>query len=1021
MEENYSNENEKEGDSINKTEIKDTYRKVSSGGTVLSSGTMSLNETVLLGTNKNVAETKESGDHKTGGIDYLGGNNKNTSVMPAEGHYDEVDISGRFKNHTMVMMLHNYCKKSVAKTEKINVNNATAYYVDRKKPEGLKHTKTYKYQKGYRKVEIAGCLNLSYAIKDGFILASRRNSQGQNSELTMAENSDIIDKGEPQKDDMSTQLLKNNLPDGTENGDEQGVSGFVNEGNYKGVCKGDNNDTANLTRGDNLDNNKPIISDTQTQESHTLEHKSPSKCKFCKRWFKDRSYFYVHKWSHIAKSQNLRFKCSICSHEFKTISKINSHFKVSHSGIKPYLCKFCGKSFSHKGSFNRHSNTCTHKCTKEKESIDVNNATTSDADIRPYLCNFCGKRFNNGGNFYRHSNACSHKCTKEKESIDVNNATAYDVDGEIPEGLKHIKTYKYKKGYRIVDLVSCLNLSYAIKDGFILASRRNSQGQNSELTMAENSDIIDKGEPQKDDMSTQLLKNNLPDGTENGDEQGVSGFVNEGNYEGVCKGDNNDTANMTRGDNLDNNKPIISDTQTQESQTSEHEHPLRCGFCNKSFKDRSYFYVHKWSHIAKSQNLRIKCSVCSREFNTIPRMNSHFKISHSDIKPYLCNFCGKRFSNRRHFYRHSNTYTQKCTKVKESIDVNATASDADTGPYLCHFCGKMFIHKRSFKRHSNTCSHKYTKEKESIDVNNATTSDVDIRPYLCNFCDKSFNYKGNFYRHCNACSHKYTKEKESIDVNNATASDVDREIPEGLKHIKTYKYKKGYRIVDLASCLNLSYAIKDGFILASRRNSQGQNSELTMAENSDIIDKGEPQKDDMSTQLLKNNLPDGTENGDGQGVSGFVNEGNYEGVCKGDNNDTANLTRGDNLDNNKPIISDTQTQESHTSEHEHPSKCKFCNKWFKDRSYFYVHKWSHIAKSQNLHFKCSICSHEFKTIPRMNSHFKVSHSDIKPYLCKFCGKSFSHKGSFDCHTNTHTKDIKYLANTVTKILLKNPS
>ncbi|KAJ8311127.1 hypothetical protein KUTeg_011321, partial [Tegillarca granosa] len=493
----------------------DTYRKVSSGGTVLSSGTMSLNETVLLGTNKNVAETKESGDHKTGGIDSLGGNNKNTSVMPAEGHYDEVDISGRFKNHTMVMMLHNYCKKSVAKTEKINVNNATAYYVDRKKPEGLKHTKTYKYQKGYRKVEIAGCLNLSYAIKDGFILASRRNSQGQNSELTMAENSDIIDKGEPQKDDMSTQLLKNNLPDGTENGDGQGVSGFVNEENYEGVCKGDNNDTANLTRGDNLDNNKPIISDTQTQESQTSEHERPS--------------------------------------------------KFSHSG------------------------------------------------------------------------------------------------------------------YRIVDLVSCLNLSYAIKDGFILASRRNSQGQNSELTMAENSDIIDKGEPQKDDMSTQLLKNNIPDGTENGDEQGVSGFVNEGNYEGVCKGDNNDTANMTRGDNLDNNKPIISDTQTQESQTSEHEHPLR-------------------------------------------------------------------------------------------------------------------------------------------------------------------------------------------------------------------------------------------------RNSQGQNSELTTAENSDIIDKGEPQKDDMSTQLLKNNIPDGTENGDEQGVPGFVNEGNYEGVCKGDNNDTANLTRGDNLDNNKPIISDTQTQESHTSEHEHPSK-----------------------------------------------------------------------------------------------------
>ena len=51
------------------------------------------------------------------------------------------------------------------------------------------------------------------------------------------------------------------------------------------------------------------------------------------------------------------FKCEICNKAFNSTPKLKEHMN-SHTGAKPYLCKFCGKGFGASGSHWNHEKSC---------------------------------------------------------------------------------------------------------------------------------------------------------------------------------------------------------------------------------------------------------------------------------------------------------------------------------------------------------------------------------------------------------------------------------------------------------------------------------------------------------------------------------------------------------------------------------------------------------------------------------------------------------------------------------------
>lgn len=78
---------------------------------------------------------------------------------------------------------------------------------------------------------------------------------------------------------------------------------------------------------------------------------------------------------HSLKEKSFRkYKCRICSKEFKQSGHLDTHLKLKHSEEKPYQCNYpgCNKSFPVRWALKTHA-----KIHKEKE----------------HSCNYCEKRF----------------------------------------------------------------------------------------------------------------------------------------------------------------------------------------------------------------------------------------------------------------------------------------------------------------------------------------------------------------------------------------------------------------------------------------------------------------------------------------------------------------------------------------------------------------------------------------------------------------------------------------------------
>lgn len=65
------------------------------------------------------------------------------------------------------------------------------------------------------------------------------------------------------------------------------------------------------------------------------------------------------------------------------------------------------------------------------------------------------------------------------------------------------------------------------------------------------------------------------------------------------------------------------------------------------------------------------------------------------------------------------------------------------------------------------------------------------------------------------------------------------------------------------------------------------------------------------------------------------------------------------------------------------------------------------AEDGSSHFCCRICNKTFALQRLLNRHMKC-HSDIKRYLCTFCGKGFNDTFDLKRHTRTHTGNLKNL-------------
>ncbi|XP_077267818.1 uncharacterized protein LOC143900399 isoform X4 [Temnothorax americanus] len=135
------------------------------------------------------------------------------------------------------------------------------------------------------------------------------------------------------------------------------------------------------------------------------------------------------------------------------------------------------------------------------------------------------------------------------------------------------------------------------------------------------------------------------------------------------------------------------------------ESPIICDVCGKTCSNSNSLYVHqKWAHFKP----KYECEICKRRMVTQENLDQHILLQHERRESFVCEECGKSFSENHRLKQHMMTHT-------------------GDRPFDCHICGKAFARRTAYRQHLLIHTGK--------------------RPYICDICGKAFTQKPGLICH----------------------------------------------------------------------------------------------------------------------------------------------------------------------------------------------------------------------------------------------------------------------------------
>lgn len=209
------------------------------------------------------------------------------------------------------------------------------------------------------------------------------------------------------------------------------------------------------------------------------------------------------------------------------------------------------------------------------------------------------------------------------------------------------------------------------------------------------------------------------------------------------------------------------------------EKPYKCDLCNKTYKTRESYLIHKREH---SVDNLFQCEICKVYFRHKEQFLEHKEKHVSlNLKSFCCHYCNKTFRDKSKMTEHVDKVHIKMETVDEThlVDTNKSANSIQVmqKPYTCVLCGKTFLSSQGVIQHIKVhsgenqkftcfeCGKKFTQQ-SSLKLHSRMHSGEKL--YKCEYCDKEFSISDHYTKHlrvhtkekpyqCNVCLKRFTQ------------------------------------------------------------------------------------------------------------------------------------------------------------------------------------------------------------------------------------------------------------------------